>query len=187
MPTTLDTPYPFADDGDIIWNLDDPWFDPLIWLRCRCSCDKSCRERHERSPRHAEATPLQLAKHWRASARSREAASASGSAPGGCSRSLKRSESPPSEEGGGWTPGCESSARAGRDRRDPLTNRNLTIRWIAFVRALQRSSRGRDEEVSRTGVGGGWDTTRTSRSTNFATASRTLLPSGSPMSCSEST
>jgi probable F420-dependent oxidoreductase len=32
MPTTLETPYPFTDDGDIIWNLDDPWFDPLIWL-----------------------------------------------------------------------------------------------------------------------------------------------------------
>lgn len=32
MPTAIDTPYPFTDDGDIVWNLDDPWFDPLIWL-----------------------------------------------------------------------------------------------------------------------------------------------------------
>lgn len=32
MPTTIETAYPFTDDGDIIWNLDDPWFDPLIWL-----------------------------------------------------------------------------------------------------------------------------------------------------------
>src|SRR5690348_6404478 len=32
MPTAIDTPYPFTGDGDIVWNLDDPWFDPLIWL-----------------------------------------------------------------------------------------------------------------------------------------------------------
>lgn len=32
MPTRIDTPYPFTDDGEIVWNLDDPWFDPLIWL-----------------------------------------------------------------------------------------------------------------------------------------------------------
>jgi probable F420-dependent oxidoreductase len=32
MPTALDTPYPFTDSGDILWELDDPWFDTLIWL-----------------------------------------------------------------------------------------------------------------------------------------------------------
>lgn len=32
MPAELTTPYPFSDDGAILWELDDPWFDPLIWL-----------------------------------------------------------------------------------------------------------------------------------------------------------
>lgn len=32
MPTDLDTPYPFTDSGHILWKLDDPWFDTLIWL-----------------------------------------------------------------------------------------------------------------------------------------------------------
>ncbi|MGV0807985.1 TIGR03619 family F420-dependent LLM class oxidoreductase [Mycolicibacterium setense] len=32
MPKELDSPYPFTDSGDILWNLDDPWFDTLIWL-----------------------------------------------------------------------------------------------------------------------------------------------------------
>lgn len=32
MPTDRQSLYPFADDGAILWELDDPWFDPLIWL-----------------------------------------------------------------------------------------------------------------------------------------------------------
>lgn len=32
MPTNRESPYPFTDDGRILWELDDPWFDPLIWL-----------------------------------------------------------------------------------------------------------------------------------------------------------
>lgn len=32
MPKERMTPYPFTDCGDIPWELDDPWFDPLIWL-----------------------------------------------------------------------------------------------------------------------------------------------------------
>ena len=31
-PTEMTTPYPFTDTGEILWNLEDDWFDPLIWL-----------------------------------------------------------------------------------------------------------------------------------------------------------
>lgn len=31
MPEHLASSYPFTDSGEILWKLDDPWFDSLIW------------------------------------------------------------------------------------------------------------------------------------------------------------
>lgn len=32
MPTNVATAYPFSEDGHLPWSLDDPWYDPMIWL-----------------------------------------------------------------------------------------------------------------------------------------------------------